>query len=69
MEICAFLKEHTDGSVKLSLRAKSYADVNAVAKALGGGGHVKAAGATINAPMEEALRLTKAAIVKELLKY
>ena len=69
VEICAFLKEHTDGSIKLSLRAKSYADVNAVAKALGGGGHVKAAGATINAPMEEALRLTKAAIVKELLKY
>ena len=69
VEICAFLKEHTDGSIKLSLRAKSYADVNAVAKSLGGGGHVKAAGATINAPMDEALRLTRAAIVKELLRY
>ena len=69
VEICAFLKEHDDGSIKLSLRAKSYADVNSVARALGGGGHIRAAGATLNVPMEQALSLVKAAIESELSRY
>ena len=66
VEVCAFLKEHEDGSIKLSMRAKSYADVNWVARELGGGGHVRAAGATFNVPMEEAIRLTKEKISEEL---
>lgn len=66
VEVCAFLKEHEDGSIKLSMRAKSYADVNWVARALGGGGHVRAAGATFNVPMDEAIRLTKEKISEML---
>ena len=66
MEVCAFIKEHEDGSFKLSLRSKSAADVNRVARALGGGGHVKAAGATLDLTLEEALEKTKAEIEKEL---
>ena len=68
VEICAFLKEHEDGSIKLSLRAKSYADVNSVARALGGGGHIRAAGATIHASIEEAVALVKKAVEEELLR-
>ena len=69
VEIAAFLKEHEDGSIKLSLRAKSYADVNTVARALGGGGHIKAAGATLRVPMEDALELVKKEICEELSRY
>ena len=69
VEIAAFLKEHDDESIKLSLRAKSFADVNSVARALGGGGHIKAAGATMNVSMQEALYMVKQAIESELSKY
>ena len=69
VEIAAFLKEHFDGSIKLSLRAKSYADVNAVAKTFDGGGHIKAAGATLKCSMDEALKLVEEEIVKELARH
>ena len=69
VEIAAFLKEHEDGSIKLSLRAKSYANVNRVAVSIGGGGHIKAAGATLNVPMKEALETVKKEIITELSKY
>ena len=65
-EICAFLKEHEDGTFKLSLRSKGDADVNRVGRALGGGGHVKAAGATLNMPLAEALKRTKSEMTAEL---
>lgn len=48
---------------RVSLRSKR-ADVNAVASMFGGGGHVRAAGCTVAAPLEEAKKM----IVKELLK-
>lgn len=44
---------------KLSLRSKPgprAIDVNALASGLGGGGHARAAGAKINAPLDEAVR-------------
>ena len=66
MEVCAFLKEHTDGTFKLSLRSKGAADVNRVAAELGGGGHVKASGATLEAPLCKAIEQTRKAIEKEL---
>jgi len=66
VEVCAFLKEHEDGSFKLSLRSKGDADVNRVAVKLGGGGHIKASGATLQLPLNEALARTKAGIEEEL---
>ncbi len=53
----AIFKENGDG-VKVSLRSKSpdTLDVAAVAHALDGGGHRGAAGATIDAPLQEAIR-------------
>ena len=55
-----------DGTFKLSLRSKGDADVNKVGRALGGGGHVKAAGATLNMPLAEALKRTKSEMTAEL---
>ena len=48
---------------RVSLRSKGI-DVNAVAASFGGGGHIRAAGCTIERPLDEA----KAIIVKEIEK-
>lgn len=56
VDAVAFFKAGSDG-VKVSLRAKCPTlDVSAVAHAFGGGGHTAAAGATISAPLEDAIR-------------
>lgn len=55
-------RESRDGGVRVSLRAKGKLDVNQVACAFGGGGHVQAAGCTIDKPLAEA----EAALVQAL---
>jgi phosphoesterase RecJ-like protein len=52
----AVLVETDDGQIDLSLRAKSGHDVAKAALALGGGGHPLAAGATIDGPMDVAVK-------------
>lgn len=48
-----FLYPAAEDSYKVSLRAKGDVDVSAVAGAFGGGGHIRAAGCTINGTAEE----------------
>ena len=60
VEVALFMHEEDDGSFKLSLRSASYVDVAAIAHVFGGGGHIRAAGATVhgkNGNIEEVLRL------------
>lgn len=64
VELAAFLKEK-DGAVKVSMRAKSYGNVDDIAVKYGGGGHAKAAGCTLHMSMEEAVAVMK----KELSGY
>jgi phosphoesterase RecJ-like protein len=52
----AVLVEKDDGSVEVSLRAKRDHNVSNAAVALGGGGHSLAAGATINGPLNQAVK-------------
>ncbi|MBR5642207.1 MAG: bifunctional oligoribonuclease/PAP phosphatase NrnA [Firmicutes bacterium] len=47
VEAAAFIREKADGSLKVSLRSKSYADVNEVARTFDGGGHLRASGCTL----------------------
>ncbi len=61
VEMAAFLKEKA-GSVKVSMRAKSYANVHEIVSGFGGGGHVKAAGCTLDMSMDQALEAIKKAI-------
>ena len=61
VEIAAFLKEKGE-AVKVSMRAKSYANVAEIVSVFGGGGHVKAAGCTLEMDMDEALDAIKKAI-------
>lgn len=50
-EVAILFREVADGSTKVSLRSTGDTDVNAIARELGGGGHVKAAGAVVGAPL------------------
>jgi phosphoesterase RecJ-like protein len=56
IEVAVLLRELPDGRTKISLRTSGDADVAAAARELGGGGHVKAAGAVIEAPLAESVR-------------
>jgi phosphoesterase RecJ-like protein len=54
VEVVAILKERFDGSVKLSMRSKQDVDVQQIAATFGGGGHRKAAGASVAMSLREA---------------
>ena len=65
VEVVLYLRELADGTCKLSARSKGEYDVNALARAFGGGGHRKASGATIPGPLAEArARVVAAAIAR-----
>jgi phosphoesterase RecJ-like protein len=57
VEISILFREEAPDLVKVSFRANGPADVNALAGRFGGGGHVKAAGATVAAPLAEVIPL------------
>ncbi|TAH34992.1 MAG: hypothetical protein EYC70_14470 [Planctomycetota bacterium] len=63
VEVVAFVYERA-GRVQASLRSKSDVDVNVAARALGGGGHPKAAGVTFPpaTPLHAALAQVRAAL-------
>lgn len=46
--------ELDDGGTRVSLRSKRLVDVNELARQFGGGGHARAAGITMELPIEEA---------------
>jgi len=52
-EVEFFMLEKSPGCFRVSLRSKNTLDVNGVARKFGGGGHVRAAGCTINGNVEE----------------
>ncbi|MBN1344343.1 MAG: bifunctional oligoribonuclease/PAP phosphatase NrnA [Phycisphaerae bacterium] len=54
--VSVLLIAQPDGRVRASLRSKGQVDVASVACGLGGGGHVRASGATLDGPMKCALR-------------
>ena len=63
VEVAVFLYEQEAGDVKVSLRSREHVDVSLIAKALGGGGHMRAAGCNVEGTLEEA-----AGIITEALK-
>jgi len=66
VEIACVLKETEDGRFKASLRSKDYADVNKIATILGGGGHLRASGCTLDMSLEKAVDTLKKEIEKAL---
>lgn len=65
VEVSIFMYEKKDKGFKLSLRSNEYVNVSEVCLTFGGGGHIKAAGATVYMPFEEA----KKAIISEVKKH
>ena len=63
VEIAIFLKEKED-EIRVSFRAKSYADVSKIASKFSGGGHIMAAGATYHGELSKA----KEEILNEAIK-
>jgi len=66
IEISAFLKEENSTTIKVGMRAKTYGNVAKICEKFGGGGHIKAAGCTINDTMEAATRLIMEEIENQL---
>ncbi len=66
VEAVAFLKEKDHNVIRVSYRAKSFADVSELAVAHNGGGHRKAAGCTLYMPVMEAVELISGEIEEYL---
>jgi phosphoesterase RecJ-like protein len=66
VEIIALFRERPEGGTRVSLRAKHDADVGSLAAALGGGGHRRAAGATVDTPLAETVERVLASARKLL---
>lgn len=64
VEVSCILKEIDENEIKVSLRSKAYVDVASICKVFNGGGHIRAAGCTINSDLDSAESL----IVKEIIK-
>ena len=56
VEIGLFLRE-LDAGIKCSVRTDLYASASTICSAFGGGGHARAAGCTINADLETAVKM------------
>lgn len=68
VQVAAFFKNYGDPTTtRLSLRSDAPYDVAAICMRLGGGGHARAAGATIQKPLSEAIPLALAEIEREML--
>ncbi|MCK9858129.1 bifunctional oligoribonuclease/PAP phosphatase NrnA [Paenibacillus sp. ATY16] len=66
VEVGILFKETEDGGVKASLRSAGKANVAAIAQALGGGGHVRAAGCRMQGTLTEAMQELVEAVRKAL---
>ncbi len=66
VRMCVFAREQADSSIKLSLRAVAPHQVSGVAQHFGGGGHAQAAGASVQLPIDEAIRQVIARMAEEL---
>lgn len=66
VEVAIFAYQLTKKTFKVSLRAKNYADVRAVAEVFGGGGHIRAAGLDGTGTIEDMLPKLLEEIRKQL---
>ncbi len=65
-EVAVFLREETNGDIRVSLRSRGRANVAQVADEFGGGGHVPAAGCTLPGPLPAAVDRVIGSVVNHL---
>ncbi|MEE2898522.1 MAG: DHHA1 domain-containing protein, partial [Gemmatimonadota bacterium] len=56
------------GDIKVSFRSNGPVDVNELARKFGGGGHVKASGALVSGPLDQAIEQVLAAARKAVVR-
>ena len=66
VDVAILLYENTDGSYKASLRTNGAVDVAAICGRHGGGGHVRAAGATLHGEPEQLLHMLLSDVEEQL---
>lgn len=66
VEASLFLYENESGDFKVSMRSNELVDVAAVLMTFGGGGHIRAAGATMNGTAEEIIEKVLAEVAGQL---
>jgi phosphoesterase RecJ-like protein len=66
VEVSVLAYERHDGRIKISMRSKTWVDVDAISRLFGGGGHHFAAGAVLPGPMEQTLGKVVLAIMASL---
>jgi bifunctional oligoribonuclease and PAP phosphatase NrnA len=67
LELAVLFKEVQDSLTKISVRSRGAVDAAALCASLGGGGHIRAAGAEIDRPMDEAIKMVLAAAREAIL--
>lgn len=65
VEVAVFIKEKSSESFRVSLRSKSKVDVRSIAEKFGGGGHIRAAGCTIEGNYDK----VKITLINEIKKH
>ena len=65
-EVGILMREREDGVFKCSFRSANDVNVSAICQLIGGGGHAKAAGCTIDGPLEDAKKQLIAAVERAL---
>lgn len=66
VEVSCILKEIHENEIKVSLRSKEYVDVASICEVFNGGGHIRAAGCTINSELNSAESLIVEEIIKKI---
>ena len=67
LELAIIFKEVQSDLTKISVRSRGAVDAAALCASFGGGGHIRAAGAEIEKPMEDAVKLVLAAAKEAIL--
>jgi len=65
-EVALFFREEKDDKIHVSFRSKSSVDVNKIASAFGGGGHIKAAGCLTKGTIDEVKERVLAETAREI---
>lgn len=66
VECFALLRELSNGTIRVSMRSKTNLDIGKLIRKLGGGGHSKAAGATLKCSITEAKKKILELVTEEL---
>ena len=65
-EVGILMREREDGVFKCSFRSANFANVSKICQLLGGGGHAKAAGCTLDCDIEEAKKILTETVERAL---